>query len=315
VEEVVVAPGSERARAPQAGHVPCRRIWLCADDYAIAPGVNAAIRDLVVRGRLNATSVMVVAPSFTRSEAVSLGILNAGGRRVAIGLHLTLTGPFRPLTAGFAPRAAGAFPTLAGLMRAAFLRRLDPATMLAEVQAQCAAFAAAFGGPPDFIDGHRHVHLLPVIRDAVLRAAKAAGPDVWVRQCVGTTSLSERLSDPKGLVVDWLSRGLIRRAAKAGIPCNPAFTGTYTYAADTDFAALFPRFLDATPEAGLMMCHPGRVDAELERVDPLTTLREREYEVLGGAQFFATLAAHGVALATVAKKPAAENSVSEKGSG
>ena len=46
-----------------------RRIWLCADDYGIAPGVNAAIRDLVARGRLNATSVMVVAPSFSRAEA------------------------------------------------------------------------------------------------------------------------------------------------------------------------------------------------------------------------------------------------------
>ena len=45
-----------------------RRIILCADDYGIAPGVNDAIRDLVARGRLNATSVMVVAPSFSAAE-------------------------------------------------------------------------------------------------------------------------------------------------------------------------------------------------------------------------------------------------------
>lgn len=32
-----------------------RRIWLCADDYGISPGVNRAIRDLIERGRLNAT--------------------------------------------------------------------------------------------------------------------------------------------------------------------------------------------------------------------------------------------------------------------
>jgi len=49
-----------------------RRIWLCADDYGIAPGVNAAIRDLVTRGRLNATSVMVVTPGFSRAEANAL---------------------------------------------------------------------------------------------------------------------------------------------------------------------------------------------------------------------------------------------------
>jgi len=296
---------------------PIRRIWLCADDYGIAPGVNAAIRDLVLGGRINATSVMVVAPSFTRSEALSLAMLNAGTRRVAIGLHLTLTEPHRPLSAGFpplqrdgepgprggtprqdsGPRQDGGFPTLATLMRAALTRRLDAAAMAAEVRAQCAAFTAAFGRPPDFIDGHRHVHLLPVIRDAVLAAAKAAGPGTWVRQCTGTAPWTTRLSDPKGLLIDVLSRGLIRRAAAAGIAANPAFTGTYTYSDDADFAALFPGFLAATPEAGLIMCHPGRVDPELERIDPLTTLREREYEFLKSERFLAVLAEHGVALA------------------
>ncbi len=75
-----------------------RHIWLCADDYGISAAVNVAIRDLVVRRRLNAASVMVVAPSFHRSEAHALEGLNTGTARVAIGLHLTLTAPFRPLS-------------------------------------------------------------------------------------------------------------------------------------------------------------------------------------------------------------------------
>ena len=45
------------------------------------------------------------------------------------------------------------------------------------------------------------------------------------------------------------------------------------------------------------MCHPGSVDAELIRLDPLTTHREREYAYLAGGEFPAVLAAHGVALA------------------
>ena len=56
---------------------PPRRIWLCADDYGISPGVNRAIRDLIERGRLNATSVMVVGPAIGRDEVTAL----AGGRR------------------------------------------------------------------------------------------------------------------------------------------------------------------------------------------------------------------------------------------
>jgi predicted glycoside hydrolase/deacetylase ChbG (UPF0249 family) len=45
------------------------------------------------------------------------------------------------------------------------------------------------------------------------------------------------------------------------------------------------------------MCHPGFVDAELQRLDPLTTLREREYAFFAGDTFPAVLATHGVALA------------------
>ena len=66
-------PAGDRRTA--AGGGMSRRIWLCADDYGIAPGVNAAIRDLIARGRLNATSVMVVAPALPE-EAAALAQLN-----------------------------------------------------------------------------------------------------------------------------------------------------------------------------------------------------------------------------------------------
>jgi predicted glycoside hydrolase/deacetylase ChbG (UPF0249 family) len=294
---VAIALEQVEAQQPAGQSESGRRIWLCADDYGISLAVNAAIRDLVVRGRINATSVMTVAPSLTRSEAVSLNMLNAGGRRVALGLHVTLTGPFRPLSKEFAPLADGAFVALEDLLKAALMRRLKPALLDAEVRAQLAAFTAAFGRPPDFVDGHRHVHLFPQVRNAVLAAAKELAPDAWVRQCGSNAPLLQRLSDPKGLLVDWLSRTLRHRAAALGVPVNPAFAGTYTYREDADFAALFPKFLAAIPEAGVIMCHPGVVDAELERLDPLTTLREREYAYFLDDTFPAILVKHGVTLA------------------
>src|SRR6476660_9055987 len=70
---------------------------------------------LVVRRRLNATSAMVVAPSFHRTEASALDALNGAAPRVAIGLHLTLTAPFRPLSKRFRPLREGAFPPLAAM--------------------------------------------------------------------------------------------------------------------------------------------------------------------------------------------------------
>jgi predicted glycoside hydrolase/deacetylase ChbG (UPF0249 family) len=273
-----------------------RRIWLCADDYGISPRVNTAIRDLAARGRLNATSVMVVAPSFSRAEASALSEISGGTQRVAIGLHLTLTGPLKPLMPDYAPVAGDAFLPLATTLRLAMQQRLDMAALAAEIRAQFEAFAAAFGRPPDFVDGHQHVHLFPQVRQAALETTSWIAPQAWMRQCGSVLPLHRRLSDPKGLLIDWLSREFRARAAKLGIATNPAFAGTYTFRVDADFAGLFPAFLERLPEGGLVMCHPGHVDAELERLDPLTTLREREYAYFSGDSFPEALKAREMTL-------------------
>jgi predicted glycoside hydrolase/deacetylase ChbG (UPF0249 family) len=269
-----------------------RRIWLCADDYGISPAVDRGIRDLIGRGRLNATSAMVVAPSFG-NEAVK-ALLDT--RRAAIGLHVTLTAPFEPLT-DFTTLRGGRFLTLTNVLGMAMARRLDRTALEREIGAQLQAFADAFGRPPDFVDGHQHVHIFPQVRDAFVRAVVAQAPNAWVRQCGRISSQPRKLQDRKGLLLDILSIGFRRRARRAGLHFNPAFAGTYSFAPDTDFAALFPTFLEGLPNGGLVMCHPGFVDAELERLDPLTTTREREYAYLNGEDFLRLLAEKDVMLA------------------
>jgi predicted glycoside hydrolase/deacetylase ChbG (UPF0249 family) len=279
---------------------PTRRsIVLCADDYGISPSVNAAIRDLIARGRINATSVMVVAPTFHRSEAVALNRLLTHGARAAIGLHLTLTAPFRPLTEGFAPLRNGAFPSLAMMLARGCLHRLDRTALRAEIASQVRMFTHTFGRAPDFIDGHRHVHLIPLVRDTLLAVAKEMAPNAWVRQCgrIGKRSIAERMKDPKSLPLELLSQRFRERAAAVGVRTNPAFAGTYTFNDTAEFAALFPRFLDKLPDGSVVMCHPGFVDAELRRLDPLTTLREREHAFFASDAFPKLLASHGVSLA------------------
>ncbi len=278
-----------------SGETP-RRIWLCADDYGISPGVDAAIRDLIARGRLNATSVMVVAPSFSGAEAAALSVLNADTQRVAIGLHLTLTAPFRPLSSGYVPLADGALLPVSTTLRLAMQQRLDVAAITDEFRAQFEAFAVAFGRPPDFVDGHQHVQLFPQVRQAALETASWIAPQAWMRQCGSALPLHRRLTDPKGLLIDWLSREFRARAGQLGIATNPAFAGTYTFRPSADFAVLFPAFLEGMPAGGLVMCHPGHVDAELERLDPLTTLREREYAYFCSDAFPEALKAHGLTL-------------------
>jgi hypothetical protein len=269
------------------------RIWLVADDYGISKSVNRAIRDLVERGRLNATSVMTVAPGFDSQEASLLSESAAAGH-AAIGLHLTLTAPFRPLSPGYRPTRARAFLSLGRTFALALLGRLDRSMIAAEVRAQIAAFAAAFGRPPDFVDGHQHVHMLPPVAESLLSTMRDATPGAWVRQCGRAPNTSG--FDRKALVLDLLSRDFRHRAARFGIATNTAFAGTYDFRVGAQFELLFPKFLDRMPDGGLVMCHPGIVDDALIALDALTVLRQREYDYLRSDGFVAALAAYHVAL-------------------
>jgi chitin disaccharide deacetylase len=275
---------------------PPRRIWLCADDYGMAEGVNRAIRDLISRGRLNATSVMVVGAAIGRSEVAALQEVAANSPRCAIGLHATLTAPFRPLTMYFRPLHGGLFLPFPAMLRAGLLRRLDPGLVEDELTAQLAAFKELFGRAPDFVDGHQHVQLFPQVRDGFLRAVKEAAPGAWVRQGGRQQPLAKRLGAPKALVLDVLSAQFRKRATAAGIAFNPAFAGAYDFSKAPEFGGLMGEFLDGLPDGGLVMCHPGFVDETLEGLDPFTTQREAEHAYLASDRFAALLATNKVTL-------------------
>jgi predicted glycoside hydrolase/deacetylase ChbG (UPF0249 family) len=138
---------------------------------------------------------------------------------------------------------------------------------------------------------------LPQVREALLRAVKDAAPDAWLRQC-GRIALPahKRVTDHKALLLDRLSRRFCRLAREAGVHTNPAFAGTYGFHSRADYRALFAKFLDGMPAGGLIMCHPGIVDAELARLDPVTDAREREYAFFLDDAFPRLLTAHGVVL-------------------
>lgn len=274
-----------------------RRIWLCADDYGLSEGVNRGIRDLIARGRLNATSVMVVGAAIDRDEVGALKSVAAESPRCAVGLHATLSAPFRPLTMYFRPVNGGLFLPFPRMLRAGLFRRLDREMIHAELVEQLATFKDMFGRAPDFVDGHQHVQLFPQVRDAFLRAVKEAAPEAWVRQGGRNQVLSQRLRAPKALVLDTLSAQFRKRARRAGIAFNPAFAGAYDFSKSPDFGPLMQQFLAGLPDGGLVMCHPGFVDETLKELDPLTSQREKEHAFLGSEHFPQLLAANNVTLA------------------
>jgi predicted glycoside hydrolase/deacetylase ChbG (UPF0249 family) len=263
-----------------------RRIWLCADDYGISPGVNRAIRDLIENGRLNATSAMVVGPAIGRDEANALKDAAKANPRCAIGLHVTLTAPFRPLTMHFRPVEGSLFLSHTTLLRRGLMGRLDSELIHTEVLEQLSAFVHLFDRPPDFVDGHQHAQLFPGVRTAFLAAVKEAAPTAWIRQCGRDRPWAQRLDSPKACVLDILSTQFRKRA----------FAGAYDFSQQPDFGALMAQFLHGMPEGGVVMCHPGFVDDVLISLDPLTIQREREYAFLKGDRFLPLLAANEVTL-------------------
>jgi predicted glycoside hydrolase/deacetylase ChbG (UPF0249 family) len=276
-----------------------RRIWLCADDYGISPGVNQGIRELIEAGRLNATSVMVVGPAIGRDEVAKLQDAVSKSPHCAIGLHATLTAPFHPVTMHYKPLRDEQFLPLAHKLRGSLLRRFDTEMIRAELTAQIATFVTLFGRPPAYVDGHQHVQIFPQVREAFLTAVKHGAPGAWVRQSGRMHRLSRRLDQPKALLLDTLSASFRKRATRAGVAFNPGFAGAYDFARESDFGALMTGFLRDLPDGGLVMCHPGHVDDVLISLDPFTDQRARELAYLGGDDFARLLDLSQVTLSRV----------------
>lgn len=280
---------------PETAPARGRRLVVCADDYAITPGVSRSIRALLAARRISATSVMA-ASEFWPAEADALKAVAAGAD---IGLHVTLTDQ-RPLGAMPALAPDGRFPPLGALYKGGMLHRLPLGEIAAEIERQVESFVVHFGAPPAYLDGHHHVHQLPGVRDVVIGlAAKLGKGRIWVRCCHERPAVVARrgVATAKALVIGALGRGLARRAAREGIPVNDGFSGAYDFAAERrPFAELVRRFVMAARENSLMMCHPGYSDAALAERDVMTTARDGEHEFLMSEAWPALLAASSLEL-------------------
>lgn len=279
-----------------------RRIVLCADDYAIAPGVSRAIRDLAAGRRISATSCMTLMPSWPEE-----GRQLRAAADIDVGLHLTLTDQVplgsMPLTA-----PEGRLPSFGVLLRRAYRGAVDRGEIRAELDRQVDAFESVMGRRPDFLDGHHHAHQLPVIREMVADVfrARLGGPRAYVRTCAESWGaiLRRRVSVGRAVVFSIPGRGLRLVLDRHGAPSNHGYAGAYDFSSRVPYETLFRRLLVSVRDGTLINCHPGFVDEDLAARDSLTVPREAEYRFFSGPAFPALLEERGIALGW----PAAEDS-------
>jgi predicted glycoside hydrolase/deacetylase ChbG (UPF0249 family) len=267
-----------------------RVLTLCADDFGLSPGISAGIARLALSQRLTAVSCITNSPHWVEQAQRLQGFPES----VDVGLHLNFT-EGKPLSARLARRWP-TLPSLPSLIARAHLHLLPQAEMRNEVHAQLRAFINAYGEAPRFIDGHQHVHHLPVLRDAILDMAEHVQPLPAIRSTGHL--LGPRFAFKRWMIERTGGRALARSLKQRVLAHNPALLGAYDFE-ELDYGSLMRRWLALLPpEGGLLFCHPGLRDPD-DPPDAIGAARARELAYLASKDFSEDLAEAGVVLGRV----------------
>jgi chitin disaccharide deacetylase len=264
------------------------KVIICADDYAQSAAIDAAILDLIERGVLTATSCMTLSPAWPQSAAQLSAEIRA---RADIGLHLDFTQFSQTIRMS---HPALVLRSLCGL--------LDQHAIRDNIRQQLDAFEQALGTPPDYVDGHLHVHQLLGIRELLLaemqqRYAKLpATQRPWLR-----ISSPPEHSGLKARVIHWLGASALQtKAQQLGFRVSPRLLGVYDFQADASayqahwlhwarqLKQLAPASASSLPP--VLMCHPAMPTEAVDERDPIATARVVEWQVMRSADFSTWLA-------------------------
>jgi predicted glycoside hydrolase/deacetylase ChbG (UPF0249 family) len=174
------------------------------------------------------------------------------------------------------------------------LKRQLPADEIArEIERQLDAFAEVHGEPPDFVDGHQHVHVLPGIRPALIGVLKEKGyaGRMWLRDPSDRLAaiLRRPIGRSKALIVKSFSQGFTSSARAEGFATNEGFSGFAPLDLSVPAGRVFEEAFSKLGPHPLVMCHPGYVDDELRALDPAVESRVEELNYLRSDAFLAML--------------------------
>ena len=261
---------------PQPAPISGKRIInVCVDDFGQHEGINRAALDLADRHRVSAVSCLVDGPAWASGARA----LQARANRVEAGLHLNFTEDF----------GQGTCHALPGLIARAYGHLLDHVRIRAAIERQFERFEQAMGRLPDFVDGHQHVHQLPVIRDQLVAVMNqrygSARP--WLRSTLPPARLNAGLplsATLKSSLIGWLgARSLRALASQQGYTQNNCLVGVYGFElSDVGYLEKIRTWLDCASDGDVLMCHPS---VPWMGGDPLQDARNQEYRALSSETF------------------------------
>jgi len=262
-----------------------KKLCINADDFAQSEAIDDAVVDLAKRGVISSTSALVLSPRWMASAQRLQGL------PIQVGLHLDLTSHFT--------HAFGCHYSLPKLILMAYLRALNKQALKETIEQQWDVFTSALGRAPDFIDGHQHVHQLPVVRDVLLSvvAEKKWGtqPHQWLRVCH-----AQHWRGIKAMVISSLgAKCLTRKALQMHIATNSDFAGVYDFDGKSNLENNWEQWLsNLSGNKPLVMCHvavsgqadgcDGKNDISLDEILPA---RVNEFNWLKSKSFQSLLKA------------------------
>lgn len=279
-----------------------KTIKLCADDFGMNKPVNEGILRLISQGRLNCVSCMTTMAMLETDAPKLLEAVSSARHKVEIGLHLTFT-EYTSLTNPASLMNEKPLPEIGKLLIKSHLRQLKRQEIKREITAQFDRFEAIFGRKPDFVDGHQHAHILPIIRDALFEVAKEHLPqNGWMRFCHQPISsiLKTGISLPRSLIISALSRPMKRLLQKHTIKSNDLFLGINDFNAQDNYRTQMQTWLKLANDFSgqtLIMCHPGmKPEGDTTIHDPIADRRPDELSYLASNEFMEDLATNSISL-------------------
>ena len=238
-----------------------KRWIVSADDFGFNDAVDDGILALIGAGVVTATSCLTRSPRWCTAAR----LLDASVRaRADVGIHIDLT------------EFESVVPSHAALALACYTRSIDGPRLRAVLRAQFERFEEALASAPDYIDGHRHVHQLPVVREVLidLLTERYPGRMPWVR-----ISRAGGRAGLKGSVITSLgSDGLYARCCAAGVTTSARLLGFYDFIGNAaSYRERLSTWLAAAADRDVLMCHPA---SRLAAGDRIAAARLAEFQVL-----------------------------------
>ncbi|HYP69013.1 MAG TPA: ChbG/HpnK family deacetylase [Thiobacillaceae bacterium] len=268
-----------------------RTICVCVDDYGLHAGINQAALNLARENRISAVSCLVDGPAWSSGWKA----LKANAGKVEVGLHLNFTedlGHNRILH------------NLPKLILLTYVHGLSRAVLMQDIRRQLERFEATTGRMPDFVDGHQHVHQLPVIRNALLEVLndRYGSRKPWLRATHApehwpNIRLPFSVKFKSSLIGSLGATALSRLARKHGYSQNRHLLGVYGFdMSERRYLHNLRAWLKNAEHGDVLMCHPSLTGPWS---DPLLGARCHEYRVLSGDAFPALAAWAGIEIGTL----------------